>query len=178
MDRQSAKHRFNAEPVTCHLCSQQHPNYRILITQEDHLRCVTCSTKSQSSIMDIKIPYKEYYHNLIKKLPSPDYKIAETCLQTIQTLKEQTNITLTEIRSRLDAFETDLKEFFEQTVFICQGYIDKLKQIEDVPLNKWLKHPPKLIDQEKYIFNIKQKQHLAYKIQDSLKELQVNLPCI
>ena len=37
--------------------------------------------------MDIKMPYKEYYHNLIKKLPIPDYKIAETCLETVLTLK-------------------------------------------------------------------------------------------
>lgn len=45
-------------------------------------------------------------------------------------------------------------------------------------MNSWLKSPPKGMDQEKYIFNIQQKQQLACKIQESLKELQFQLPNI
>ena len=82
------------------------------------------------------------------------------------------------IRKQLETFENELREFFEQTIFICQGYIDKLKNIEDSGVNMWLKNPPKSIDQEKYIFNIQQKQVLACKIEYSLKELQVQLPNI
>ena len=85
---------------------------------------------------------------------------------------------LNEIRNKLNVFEHDLCSFFEQTVYICQGYIDKLKQLEESPLTNWLKQPPKPIEQEKYIFNIKQKQLLALQIEQSLKELNFNLPNI
>ena len=115
--------------------------------------------------MLLKLPYREYYHDIIKKLPLPDCKFAENCMETVKGLKEKINVTLDSISKKLDCFQNDLNEFFEQTVFICQGYKDKLKQIEESSMNNWLKYPPKFIDQEKYIFNIKQKQDIAVKIE-------------
>lgn len=46
-------------------------------------------------------------------------------------MRRKTNDLLEEIRKKLSIFENELKDYLEQTVFICQGYIDKVKQIEE-----------------------------------------------
>jgi|JI6StandDraft_1071083.scaffolds.fasta_scaffold1588794_1 hypothetical protein len=73
--------------------------------------------------------------------------MALDCLSTVSTLRKKTNDLLEEIRKKLSAFESDLKDYFEQTVFICQGYIDKVRQIEESSVDSWHKKPPKLIEQ-------------------------------
>lgn len=42
----------------------------------------------------------------------------------------------------------------------------------------WHRAPPKLIDQERFIINIKQKHKIASHIADSLQHLQVQIPSI
>lgn len=45
-------------------------------------------------------------------------------------------------------------------------------------MEDWHSNPPKLIDQERYIVNIKQKHHAATLIAGSLKDLQIRIPSI
>lgn len=48
--------------------------------------------------------------------------------------------------------------------------------MEDSKIHDWLKHPPRFIDQQRYISNIKQKQRTAAIITDSLEQFQITIP--
>lgn len=56
--------------------------------------------------------------------------------------------------------------------------MEKLKQLEESKVEDWHSSPPKLIDQERYIVNIKQKHQAATLIAASLKDLQIRIPSI
>jgi len=50
--------------------------------------------------------------------------------------------------------------------------------VEESRVEEWQRCPPKLIEQEKFIVNIKQKHRIASRIAGSLKHLQVHIPSI
>jgi len=52
----------------------------MFLTKTNKPLCLGCATKSTESILEINQPCKQYYSNLISKLPIPDYKMANECL--------------------------------------------------------------------------------------------------
>jgi WD40 repeat protein len=58
------------------------------------------------------------------------------------------------------------------------SYLEKVRQVEESKVEDWHITPPKLIDQEKFIINIKQKHQIASLIAGSLKDLQIRIPSI
>ena len=96
-----AENRFNSSPVECAACHNSHPNFSMLIHHDRRLLCHGCSTQYPERINTIRTPYKEFYYDLIGKLPTPDYSIAEHCLSTVETLKGQVATLLKDIQGKL-----------------------------------------------------------------------------
>jgi WD40 repeat protein len=60
----------------------------------------------------------------------------------------------------------------------CLSYLEKVRQVEESRVEDWHRNPPKLIEQEKFIINIKQKHRMATRIAGSLEHLQVHIPSV
>jgi hypothetical protein len=115
---------------------------------------------------------------LIRRLPLPDYKVAKACLESVGRVRVKAGELLGEIKAKIAAFEGELEGWLAQTEVTCLSYLEKVRQVEESRVEEWQRCPPKLIEQEKFIINIKHKHRVASRIAATLHTLQVHIPSI
>lgn len=90
--------------MTCPACRTQQPNYRFLILNNQAIRCFNC-TNTPHLLKNIQAPLKEYYYDIIKRLPIPDCKIAKACLDSLGRLRLRASELMGEIKAKILTFE-------------------------------------------------------------------------
>ena len=93
--------------MTCPSCRSEQPNYRFLILNNQSIRCFSCANSPQL-LRHVQAPLKEYYYDIIKRLPLPDCKIAKACLESLGKLRARANELMGEIKAKILTFEEEL----------------------------------------------------------------------
>lgn len=108
MERVQAERKFNLEPISCPQCKLEQPNYRYLILKDKEVRCFACATATPLLTASIQTSLKQYYQDIISRLPLPDYKVPRACLESLAKLRLRANELLGEIKAKISAFEREL----------------------------------------------------------------------
>ena len=69
--------------------------------QNNEVFCYNCIAPSKHLLSGIKQPYKEFYYDIIGKLPLPDYKIAKSCLKSVDVLKDKVIGQINQIKTKI-----------------------------------------------------------------------------
>lgn len=76
----------------------------MLIHKDNRILCYNCSIATSDMLDNIKLPYKEYYYDIIRHLPVPDYKTAKSCLSFVAGLRTKVEGLLGDIKSKIASF--------------------------------------------------------------------------